>query len=294
MLQRSESAALILRRLVHDKLLTGFDLPSLYLPSQETQRRRQAALPPSALLASSLTHAVEGFPFRTGLFEPFLRDVEQARIGELMDITNLQQSAFSKVRALLLGSGDQWTGLAPLRGVESASALADRISHESGVGLTFLDLKAEAGRLVNGYRIQTLQLTALGVLAIIAVLWWGLRDMLLVGRVLLPPLIAILFVVTSLSLIGERLSLFHLVSLLLVLGVGLNYALFFNRPFTDEEERRRTWLSLTVCILATLSAFGALAFSSTPVLHAIGLTVGLGAAFSLIVAAMLCRQQVTL
>ena len=40
------------------------------------------------------------------------------------------------------------------------------------------------------------------------------------------------------------------------------------------------------------SAFGALAFSSTPVLHAIGLTVGLGAAFSLLVAAMLGRQQV--
>lgn len=97
---------------------------------------------------------------------------------------------------------------------------------------------------------------------------------------------------TILTLIGERLSLFHLVSLLLVLGVGLNYALFFNRPFADEEERRRTWLSLTVCILAGLSAFGTLAFSRTPVLHAIGLTVGLGAAFSLLAAAVLSRPRV--
>ena len=294
-LQRSESAALLLRRLVDDTLLTGFDLPSLYLPSRETQRQRQAALPPPAVLTSSLTHALEGLPFRTGLFEPFLRDVEQARTRELMDITNLQQSAFSlKVRALLLGSGNEWTGLAPLRGVESASALADRIARENAPGLTFLDLKAEASRLVNGYRNQSLQLTGLGVLAITAVLWWGLRNTLLVGRVLLPPLIAVLFVVTILTSIGERLSLFHLVSLLLVLGIGLNYALFFNRPFADEDERRRTWLSLTVCLLATLSAFGALAFSRTPVLHAIGLTVGLGAALSLLVAAMLGRQQVTL
>ncbi|MGZ8393481.1 MAG: MMPL family transporter [Nitrospira sp.] len=292
-LQRSESAALALRRLVEDKLLSGFDLPSLYLPSEKTQRRRQAALPPSAVLTASLNHAMAGLPFRTGLFEPFLRDVEQARTRELMDSINLQRSAFSlKVRALLLGSGDEWTALAPLRGVQSASAFADRISRESTPGLTFLDLKFEAGRLVNGYRQQSLQLTALGVLAITTVLWWGLRDTLLVGRVLLPPLLAILFVVAVLTLIGERLSLFHLVSLLLVLGVGLNYALFFNRPFADEDERRRTWLSLTVCILATLSAFGTLAFSRTPVLHAIGLTVGLGAIFSLIVAAMLGRQRV--
>ncbi|MCE3223871.1 MAG: conserved rane protein of unknown function [Nitrospira sp.] len=292
-LQRSESTAPLLRRMVDDELLTGFDLPSLYLPSEETQRRRQAALPPSSVLASSLTQALEGLPFRTGLFEPFLQDVEQARMGELVDIINLQPSAFAlKVRALLLGSRDQWTGLVPLRAVESASALADRISQTAVPGVIFLDLKAEAGRLVNGYRHQSLQLTALGVVAIMAVLWWGLRDARLVGRVLLPPLLAILFVVTVLTLFGERLSLFHLVSLLLVLGVGLNYALFFNRPFTDEEERRRTWLSLTVCILATLSAFGALAFSRTPVLHAIGLTVGLGAAFSLLAATVLGKQRV--
>ena len=292
-LQRSESAALVLHRLVEDKLLSGFDLPSLYLPSERTQRLRQSALPSAPVLKASLDHALEGLPFRTGLFEPFLHDVEQARTRELMDSVNLQRSAFSlKVRALLLGSGDEWTALAPLRGVQSASALADRMNHEPVPGLTFLDLKAEAGRLVNGYRQQSLQLTALGVLAITGILWWGLRDVLLVGRVLLPPLLAVLFVVTMLTLIGERLSLFHLVSLLLVLGVGLNYALFFNRPFADEDERRQTWLSLTVCILATLSAFGALAFSRTPVLHAIGLTVGLGAAFSLLVAAMLGRQQV--
>ena len=292
-LQRSESASLLLRRLVGDKLLSGFDLPSLYLPSEKTQRLRQAALPASAVLTASLNHAKEGLPFRSELFEPFLHDVEQARTRELMDSINLQRSAFSlKVRALLLGGGNEWTALAPLRGVQSASALADRINRESSPGLNFLDLKFEAGRLVNGYRQQSLQLTALGVLAITAVLWWGLRNALLVGRVLLPPLLAVLFVVTVLTLIGEKLSLFHLVSLLLVLGVGLNYALFFNRPFADEDERRQTWLSLTVCILATLSAFGALAFSGTPVLHAIGLTVGLGAAFSLIVAAMLGKQQV--
>ena len=292
-LERSESATLVLRRMVDDKLLAGFDLPSLYLPSQETQRRRQAALPPSATLTSALSQALQGLPFRTGLFEPFLRDVEQARTRELMNMVNLQQSAFFlKVRALLVSSGAHWTALGPLHGVESASVLADRISRETIPGMTFLDLKAEAGRLVNGYRNESLRLTALGILAITALLWWGLRDATLVGRVLVPPLLAILFVVTIFTLIGERLSLFHLVSLLLVLGVGLNYALFFNRSVADEDERRRTWLSLTLCILASLSAFGALALSRTPVLHAIGLTVGLGAALSLLNAAILGRQRV--
>jgi predicted exporter len=265
----------------------------MYLPSDKTQRSRQASLPPSDVLAASLAEAVKGLPFRAGLFEPFLHDVEEARTSPLMDIVNLQQTAFFlKVRSLLVRHGDTWAGLVPLRNVTSASALADRITQDAEPGLTFLDLKAEAGRLVNGYRHESLRLTALGVVAMTLLLWWGLRDAAMVGRVLLPPLLAILFVVTLFTVIGERLSLFHLVSLLLVLGVGLNYALFFNRPFSDEEEKRRTWLSLTVCMLATLSAFGALAFSRTPVLHAIGLTVGLGAAGSLLIAAILGQQRV--
>ncbi len=293
-LQRSESAAPLLRRWVENELLTGFDLPSLYLPSKEMQRIRRAALPPPAVLSASLTEALNGLPFRPGLFEPFLRDIEQARTGAFMEMVDLDPSAlFQKVSALLIQSGREWAGLVPLRGVKSGSALADHITSEGGSGLTFLDLKSEAGRLVNGYRNESLRLTMLGIVAITGLLWSGLRDMALVGRVLLPPLLAIVYVVTILTLIGEQLSLFHLVSLLLVLGIGLNYALFFNRPFADEDERRRTWLSLTLCICATLSAFGALAFSHIPVLHAIGFTVGLGAAFSLLAAAILGREGVT-
>lgn len=293
-LQRSEAAELPLRRLVDDKLLAGFDLPSLYLPSDATQRHRQAALPPSDVLALSLAEAVKGLPFRPGLFEPFLHDVEAARTSPLIDLVNLQQTPFFlKIRSLLVRTGDAWAGLVPLRHVTSPSGVADRLAREAGPGITFLDLKSEAGQLVNGYRQESLRLTALGVLAMTLLLWWGLRDATMVGRVLLPPLLAILLVVTLLTVIGERLSLFHLVSLLLVLGIGLNYALFFNRPFSDGDEQQRTWLSLTVCMLATLSAFGALAFSRTPVLHAIGLTVGLGAAGSLLIAAILGQQRVS-
>jgi predicted exporter len=293
-LRRSESLAPFLRQLSGDELLTGFDLPSLYLPSHETQKQRRAALPAPTVLHTSLSRALDGMPFRPGLFEPFLRDVEQARTGALLEISDLQQSAFSiKVRALLLRSGEEWIGLAPLSGISSVAALTSRFTEKTTPGVTFLDLKAEAGRLVQGYRNESLRLTAVGVLAITIVLWWGLRDVRQVGRSLLPAMVAVLFVVTILTVIGEPLSLFHLVSLLLVIGIGLNYALFFNRPFADEDEERRTLLSLTVCILATMSAFGALSFSHTPVLHAIGLTVSLGATLSLTVAAMLGRPRVT-
>jgi predicted exporter len=291
-LARSESAAELLRELIDRKQLTGFEMAGQYLPTRETQMRRRAALPDPATLQAALNDALRGLPFRAGLFTPFLREVEQARTGALMDLAELRGSALSlKIRSLLLHHGNEWVALAPLRGVTNGTQLAARIEGRADPHVFLLDLKEESNRLVNGYRNESLRLTALGVVSIALLLWWGLRDPSKVVRVLLPVLMAVVLVVAVLTMLGERLSLFHLVSLLLVIGIGLNYALFFNRDPSEAADTQRTALSLTVCGLATLSAFGALAFSRTPVLHAIGLTVSLGSLFSLLTSAVLSKGQ---
>ena len=69
-----------------------------------------------------------------------------------------------------------------------------------------------------------------------------------------------------------------------MLGIGVNYALFFNREISDADERARNRLALIVCNLTTVSSFGALAFADNPVLRSIGLTVGAGAILSLLYA----------
>ena len=60
---------------------------------------------------------------------------------------------------------------------------------------------------------------------------------------------------------------------------------FFHCVPHDQEERDRTLLSVTVCSLATLCSAGSLAFSATPVLHAIGLTVLVGTPLALVLSA---------
>ena len=109
-----------------------------------------------------------------------------------------------------------------------------------------------------------------------------MRSLARAARVLVPVLAALVLDVAILLAAGIRLSLFNLVALLLVVGIGLNYALFFNRPAPDRGGAQRTLLSLAVCCATTLSAFGCLAFSQTPVLRAIGITVALGTVLSLV------------
>jgi predicted exporter len=264
-------------------------VPSNYLPSRKTQERRRAAIPDAKTLERNLQIALRDLPFRDDLFGPFMEAVERARVGPLLQLEDLRGSGFGlKVNALFVPDEQGWAALAPLRGVSNPAALS-AAAREAGHEL--LDLKAESNNLVNGYRNESLRLIALGLLCIAALLAWGLRSPLQAARVLVPVLAAVVLDVALLLVAGHRLSLFNLVALLLVVGIGLNYALFFNRPAADPDERQRTLLSIAVCGATTLSAFGCLAFSQTPVLHAIGVTVTLGTALSFVMSAALSTRH---
>jgi predicted exporter len=81
-----------------------------------------------------------------------------------------------------------------------------------------------------------------------------------------------------------------LIGLLLIVAVGSNYALFFDHTARAEAARvPRTLASLVVANVATVVGFGVLAFSSVPVLQALGSTVAPGALLALLLSAALAE-----
>jgi predicted exporter len=115
-----------------------------------------------------------------------------------------------------------------------------------------------------------------------------------VAGVMVPLVAAVLFVVAFHAATGTRLTLLHLVGLLLVAAIGSNYALFFDRLATGAASAPRTLASLTLANLTTVASFAALALSEIPVLRAIGSTVALGAFAALVFSAMLARPGGTI
>jgi len=285
-LQRLERLEPALAQLVARGVVRGFDTPARYLPSVAAQRTRQAALPEGSELARRLSTATEGLPFRDGLFAPFLVEVERARTAPPLVAKDLEGTVWGlAARALLVELEGHWAGLAPLTGLADAGALAQTVGALRDPAVSLLDLKAESDAMVSAYRNQSLQLAGLGVLVIGAVLALGLRSVRAVIVVMLPVLAAIATTAATLAAAGTRLSLLHLVALLLVLGIGTNYSLFFSRFVPDDDERLRNAYAVLVATATTLIAFGALATSGTAILQAIGTTVALGAALSLVFAA---------
>lgn len=285
-LQYSEHLVPVLQSLVNRKVIGHFEMAAQYLPSQQTQAARRAALPPAGALQGMLTTALQGMPFRAGVFTPFLQDVAQTKNGPPLTLADLNGTGIGlKVQSLLQHKGNAWYAFAPVGNVRDAQALQQQIEQLHDSHVLLLDIAGESNQMINHYRAETLKLTFFGLLLIGGLLWLGLRRSAVVGRVLFPVLAAVLIEAACLNLAGEKFSIFHLVSILLVIGVGLNYALFFNLVHKDAAHYQKTMLSLTVCSLTALSSFLVLSFSATPVLHAIGLTVSAGVFLSIVMSA---------
>ena len=289
-LEQSERLIPTLDRIVREGAITGYDMAAPYLPSILRQQERQAALPDPRELEKQLTQAREGLPFKADIFQSFIQEVTEGK--SLLPLTSqrLQDTALAlKIKSLLFLEDGQWVGMVTFQGVRDRNQLIAISREQQAAGLYYLDLKHESNRMVFTYQKEVIKFLSVGAVAIIVILAMGLRSLSSALRVLFPVTGAALTVVAVLHLLGERISLFHLASLLLVVGIGLDYALFFNRQHESETDRFRTLSAILVCSVTTILVFGLLALSHTPVLHGIGSTAALGAFFCLLYSLMTPR-----
>ncbi|HEY2340762.1 MAG TPA: hypothetical protein VGH75_09545, partial [Steroidobacteraceae bacterium] len=130
-----------------------------------------------------------------------------------------------------------------------------------------------------------------GLIAIVVLLSIALRSPLRVLRVMAPLVLSVLTVAAILVAMGRALTILHVVGMLLIVAVGSNYALFFDRLATRPQETSLPLVlaSLLTANLATVVAFGVLASSTVPVLADLGSTVAPGTFLALLFAALLAQ-----
>jgi predicted exporter len=298
-LQAAEAAGARLDALGDQGVIGGFDSPARYLPSASVQAARRGALPEQAVLRRRLDIALAGLPLRAGALEPFVSDVLAARAAPALTHADLPPTLATAFDALMLHGPSGYRALLPLRAPASGDIDLSRVRAAlAGTAAIAFNLKQESDALYASYLRQALQFSALGLGAIVVLLSIALRSVRRMTRVLIPLLLAVTLVMATLALTHQPLSLLHLVGLLLIVAVGSNYALFFERGVPPAHSAQAQapsgdtvaalmLASLCVANTATVIGFGALALSSVPVLHDLGMTVAPGALLALLLSAWL-------
>ncbi|MDR7306100.1 MMPL family transporter [Rhodoferax saidenbachensis] len=301
-LQQAEKVGAVFQKLTQDQVMAGFTSPASVLPSIALQRQRQAALPNAEQADQRLQQALQGLPVKAERLGAFLADLQAAREHPPLVRKDLDGTAVAMmVDTMLIQRANDYLVLMPLRAMTegpSADSIAldvvnDALRAQGLDNATVIDMVDESSSLFDGYRHEVLWLAGLGCVFILVLLLASLRSWVRTLRVAAPLACSVVCVTAALLLHGTSLTILHLVGLLLVVAIGTNYALFFDRgaQTADPHDRHQTQVSLLVANLTAVGSFGVLGLSDVPVLAAIGSTVAPGTFFALVFAAILTRER---
>lgn len=163
------------------------------------------------------------------------------------------------------------------------SAAAGRVAADLP-GVTYVDKAASISALFARYRVASGIWFAAALVVVTGLLThrYGWRGAI---ATITPTLLATAAVFAAFGYLDLPLTLFAQMGLMLVLGVGVNYAIFLRegelRAGGDPRMAAIAVAGTLMSAATTLLSFGLLAFSAMPSLHAFGLTLTIGIAFAL-------------
>lgn len=161
----------------------------------------------------------------------------------------------------------------PLVGVADEGALTALAAAEPGV--YWQDQRSEWSQLFAHYRIKLAELLSVAI-ALVALLLWRRMGAARAARVLLVNLIALGMGLALLAACGQPLTLFGVLALSLIFGIGIDYGLFFAHSGSGVARQSSTLLAILLANLTTQLAFGLLALSHTPAIAGFGLVLSGG------------------
>ncbi|MDO6640286.1 MMPL family transporter [Shewanella sp. 5_MG-2023] len=194
---------------------------------------------------------------------------------------DVNHSSSSVSSSNLSSSQSQWGSIILLGGINDLTALKSRVD-SSHLSITVVDKVGDISQLMAQFRLITLQLLALVCVVAIGIfsLRFGIKLALLIVSV---PVSAMILTLACLGLMGSPLSLFHALALILVLGIGIDYSLFFA-SVKPQASADGVMMAVFMSACSTLLAFGLLALSHTNAIHFFGLTLLFGIGFSFLLA----------
>jgi predicted exporter len=273
LLQREETLKQRLDLLVQQNQISGYQAISNWLPSARLQAARRqlierALLNEQGALASLAAKLGEGPSWLSAARERLLAAALPITVDDYF-----KSPASEPWRHLWLGQvDDQHASIVALRGVTRSSLPALGQAAAGLEGVAWVDQVSQISALFGAYRYYMGWVLLVSYVTVYALLYprYGQAS----WRVLAPTAVATLLTLALLGIAGQGLQLFHLLALMLLLGIGVDYGIFLQEP--DSHRDGTAWHAVGISALSTLLSFGLLGLSQTPALRAFGLTMALG------------------
>ncbi|MBE0531780.1 MAG: hypothetical protein IH626_13200 [Rhodospirillales bacterium] len=270
-LASEESLAARLAPLVKTGALAGWRSPADFVPSIARQRENRRLIE-ERLEKSQLA----GLQDRLGMTP----GADERRADDFLDLRRVRATGLAAfLDALVLDDAkDSVLHVVALQGLTDPAAA--RRAGDGLAGVRFIDPAADVTALLGNYRRQAVWLLGGSILLMVPLLAvrHGWRGGL---RIMAPPSAAVVLAPSLLALCGLPFTFFAAMALVLVLAIGVDYAIFCAEDGAGEAA---TLTAVTLATLTTMLSFGLLAFSHTAAVQTFGITMLTGIAIAFLVA----------
>lgn len=274
-LQREELLKQRLDPLVETHILSGYHALSNWVPSVRAQAARRNLIDRTLLNNNGPLEALAAQIGENGKWVAATRAHLLASSLPLTPDDVLQTPASEPWRHLWLGQVDNlWASVVALRGLTRTGL--PKLQHaDIGLeGVQWVDKVGEISDVLGRYRKTMGWVVLFSYLVVYGLLFPRYRSA--TWRVLAPTALASIATLALLGMAGQPLQLFHVLALMLLLGVGVDYGIFLHEHLSRRDPV--AWLAVGLSASSTLLSFGLLSLSKTPALQAFGLTMLIGTA----------------
>ncbi len=280
-LELNEEVHRKLTRLIDSGELGGVGSMVSFIFSEALQARNLAVLRSVPDLADRVAEAFAAEGFERSAFSDFERALAEGGLSWL-DPAAFEDTPLERLLFGLIPLDDRVAVITLLREADSGEVI--RTALEGLEGAHYINSREIMEGVYEGYRQSTLRMVALGAFVVGLMLQLRYRS---VGRGLLafgPAILGVSTTLGALGLLGTPVNVVSAISLLVVLGMGVDYGIFAVDSAATERRQGATHASLVVSCVTSVFVFGVLALSEQPVLRAIGATTGIGVSIALVTA----------
>jgi predicted exporter len=279
-LEKEEKLGRLLQQKIKEGVLSSYQAISQVLPSAANQQRnylltRQAFLQHKPILVQYF----RDIGFDDTVSKQYLDKFKPLSAPFISIDIEMKSPALDSLRFLWLGQlDDSYVSMVALGNVKNIQSL--ELLEQDIQGISFIDRVDDISQLLKRYRQEASHLVIAAYLLIflLLIIRYQFQKACLV---ILPPLLAAGFALAVSAWLGISLNLFNTLALLLVLGIGIDYTLFFAEM---PQHRQTTMLAIMLSAITTILSFGLLALSHTPVIHSFGMMVLVGISMAFLLA----------
>lgn len=245
-----------LEQLKAQRVISGYQSLSQYLPTLNQQAANYQLV--KTLYAQQAKPLASRLSFNK---VPEISDFSPISISDFLASPVSEPLRFMWLKPI----NGQFASVILLKGVSQTSVIKSWVK---SADIQYLNKADEISDLFADYRIKIAELLIVVLVTIWGLLTWR-YGLLHSFKIILPSLIAGVAGLAVTSLTGSTINLFNLLALILILGIGIDYTLFF----AEKQKSESTLLAISLSGATTLLSFGLLALSQTHAIHSFGITV---------------------